>query len=128
METAHWVFIAGVATFVVTLAAGPLVLLAMPSDYFCERNDGQGQRRRLTPARVAWLTIKNLFGLCLIAAGLVMLVTPGQGVISILVGLWMMDLPGKRRLERRIVGQPRVLQAINKLRARFGRPPLEFPC
>ena len=49
---------------------------------------------------------------------------PGQGMLTILIGLMLLDVPGKRRLERRIVGRRRILQAINRLRKRFGRPPL----
>ena len=36
----------------------------------------------------------------------------------------MLDFPGKRRLERRLIGRPRILRSINRLRARFNRPPL----
>jgi hypothetical protein len=49
---------------------------------------------------------------------------PGQGMLTILLGLMLLDVPGKRRLERRIVGRRRILKAINRLRKRFGRPPL----
>ena len=43
---------------------------------------------------------------------------------TILIGLMLIDLPGKRRLERKLVGRPRILRAINRLRKRFGSPPL----
>ena len=49
---------------------------------------------------------------------------PGQGLLTILVGLLMLDIPGKRRLELAIVRRGPVLGSINKLRARFRRPPL----
>jgi hypothetical protein len=56
-----------------------------------------------------------------------MLFTPGQGIVTILIGLVLVDLPGKRALERWMVGRPRVLAAINRLRAKYGHPPLEDP-
>jgi hypothetical protein len=49
---------------------------------------------------------------------------PGQGVLTILLGIMLLDFPGKRALETRIVGRPRVNGAVNALRARFGKPPL----
>jgi hypothetical protein len=36
----------------------------------------------------------------------------------------LLNFPGKRALERKLVGRPRVLRAINGLRARFGKPGL----
>jgi hypothetical protein len=38
-----------------------------------------------------------------------------------------MDLPGKRALERWLISLPKVLSAMNRLRARRGRPPLLPP-
>jgi hypothetical protein len=49
---------------------------------------------------------------------------PGQGILTILLGLIMLDIPGKRPLEARIIKRPTVLSAINRLRARFKKPPL----
>ena len=51
---------------------------------------------------------------------------PGQGLLTILIGLILLDFPGKRGLERRLVSRPSVLAAINRLRARFGRPAMEL--
>jgi len=50
---------------------------------------------------------------------------PGQGVLTILLGIMISDFPGKERLERKIVSYPKVLEALNKLRERFGKPPLQ---
>ncbi|HEU4479438.1 MAG TPA: hypothetical protein VFR80_13045, partial [Pyrinomonadaceae bacterium] len=49
---------------------------------------------------------------------------PGQGILTILLGIMLLDFPGRRSLERRIVGWPKVFNAINKLRRRFDKPPL----
>ena len=65
--------------------------------------------------------------LAIMAEGLAMLVLPGQGVITILVGITLLNFPGKRRLELRIVRQRPVLLAINWIRARANRPPLVLP-
>ncbi|MCL4192956.1 MAG: hypothetical protein KJZ87_14575, partial [Thermoguttaceae bacterium] len=56
-----------------------------------------------------------------------MLVLPGQGILSIVIGLVLTDMPGKFRLARWIVGRPVILTAVNRLRARWGRPPLVIP-
>ena len=53
-----------------------------------------------------------------------MLVLPGQGILTILIGLSLVEFPGKRRLEAKLVGQATVLSTINKMRAKFNKPPL----
>jgi hypothetical protein len=49
---------------------------------------------------------------------------PGPGVLFILLGLGFIDFPGKRSLERRLLRQPHVLSSVNKMRGRFGKPPI----
>ena len=51
---------------------------------------------------------------------------PGQGILTILLGLIMLDIPGKRPWEARIVKRPSVRSAIDRLRAKCGKPPLEL--
>ena len=64
----------------------------------------------------------------LVLLGLIMAIpgVPGQGLLTALIGLTLLSFPGKRRLERRFVRMPALLRAINRLRARFARPPLEL--
>jgi UPF0716 family protein affecting phage T7 exclusion len=76
--------------------------------------------------RVTARSGKNLLGVLLVVVGAILALpgVPGQGLLTILVGLLLLDLPGKRRIERRMVGRPRILRMINRLRKRFGRSPL----
>jgi hypothetical protein len=73
------------------------------------------------------LAIKNLLGIFLIVAGLVMLLVPGQGLLTIAVGLVLTDFPGKFHLQRWIVARKSVWRSIGWLRKRTGKPPLERP-
>jgi hypothetical protein len=77
--------------------------------------------------RPATLVVKNVIGAVLLVAGLVMLVVPGQGLLTIAVGLMLVDFPGKFRLERWLATRRPVWKAINWLRARAGREALERP-
>ena len=72
--------------------------------------------------------LKNLLGILLILAGLVMLVLPGQGAITILIGLALTNFPGKYAIEHRIVCQPAVAKTLNRIRELGGAPPFEMPC
>ena len=74
--------------------------------------------------RLIALGVKNVVGWFLLLGGIAMLVLPGQGLLTILIGVSLMDFPGKRAIERKLVSRPLVLQAINRIRQRFDRPPL----
>ena len=50
----------------------------------------------------------------------------GQAFSWMIVGLTLLDFPGRRRLEARVLRAPRILRAINRVRARFDRLPLEL--
>jgi len=72
------------------------------------------------------LVLKNLVGLTLLLSGFAMLMLPGQGLLGILLGLILMDYPGKFQLERKIVSRPKLLHFINWLRRKQNKPPLLF--
>ena len=95
------------------------VLLRLPADYLLAADP------RVSEGRLTWAA-RNAAGLVLVLLGLVMAVpgVPGQGILTIVVGVLVSDLPGKRELERRLLGRPRVLALINRLRRRAAVPPL----
>jgi hypothetical protein len=105
-----------------------LVVVRMSPDYFVAKKPGEESWRLRHPvARILGHVVKNLLGLVFLVAGIAMLFLPGQGVLTILVAIGLLDFPGKRRLERSIVRRPSVHRAINAIRARAGQPPLIVP-
>jgi hypothetical protein len=123
-----WLAALSALMFVGGLVLMPILVARMHSDYFLRRNPtptARGGRHRAI--RLSALIVKNSLGLVLLIAGLAMLVLPGQGIITILVGISLLNFPGKHRLELVIVRQGPVLQAINWIRTRAGRPPLRLP-
>jgi len=119
--------VASIVMLVGTLWAGHRFLTTIPADFFQHEHKRFELWQDSRPA-LRWTVIiaKNLLGGLLILAGLVMLITPGQGVLSILLGLALVDVPGKRTVERKIIQRPPVLKLVNRLRARAGQSPLEF--
>src|SRR5262245_34594380 len=98
------------------------VLLALPPEYF-ERE--RSPRASWTVARLA----RNAAGVALMAVGLALSVpgVPGQGALTVLTGLLLVDFPRRQRIERALARRPGVLPTLNRLRARFGRAPLHPP-
>jgi hypothetical protein len=116
-----------VLTTVFSLLLVVAVIVRLPATHFAST------RRPPTPpsslaghlGRIA----RNVGGLVLIVIGLVLSVpgVPGQGLLTMLIGVMMVDFPGRRRVERWIVTRRGVLPAMNRLRRRFGAPPLVGP-
>ena len=127
----NWLLVIGVlslATVVGSTVALPWLVTRLPEDFLVEPDPPvlrTPSRHRLLSW--VWRGLRNLLGVVLLLSGFVMLFTPGQGVLTILVGLGLVDLPGKRRWERRLIGRPQVLASINWIRRQAGRPPLRVP-
>jgi hypothetical protein len=76
---------------------------------------------------VAWRIARNVLGVLLVLMGVAMLLLPGQGLITLMVGVLLVDFPGKQRLVQRVLGRPKILKAVNKMRSKRGSPPLQAP-
>lgn len=114
-------------TFVISLGAVAAVIVRLPADYF--REDYRSPLAERHPI-VRWtgVVVKNAVGALLVLLGLLLSLPgiPGQGLLTILIGVMLLDFPRKRRIERRLVSRPRVLAGINALRTRFGKAPLRL--
>lgn len=122
-----WLTGLSLVTFVGTLVIVPLLVARIPSDYFAHA------KRHRTPwaahhpfVRGALLFAKNLAGYVFILAGIVMLVLPGQGLLTIFIGVMLLDFPGKYRFERWLATRRPVAKSVNWLRKRAKRPPLDL--
>jgi H+/Cl- antiporter ClcA len=115
-----------VITIVGSLAIALAVLLRLPSDFLRAGRQGPLTGARLTPGEWVALVLRNLVGALLLLVGIVLSVpgVPGQGAITVIAALLLLEFPGKQRLLRSVLLRPRVLRTINRLRARFSRPPL----
>jgi hypothetical protein len=109
------------AGLLVSTALALGVLLALPEDHFTRTGRGR--------AHLVLVILKNLLGVLLIAVGIVLSVPgiPGQGLLTIFAGLLLLDVPGKRRFELRVLRRPSIRGKVDALRRRFRRPPLRFP-
>lgn len=113
-------------SFVGSLALVSFVLVRVPPNYFHHEHTREFWTGRHHAVRWTGIFAKNFLGVVLVVLGVVMSLpgVPGQGLLTILLGVMLLDFPGKRELERKIVSRPAVLHAINRLRARFHKPPL----
>ncbi|PIE23328.1 MAG: hypothetical protein CSA62_08000 [Planctomycetota bacterium] len=122
-EALIWLGVLSVATVVFSALALPWVVLRLPEDYF--RSPAAAVDP--APGARAKRLLRNIGGAICILLGIAMLVLPGQGILTILIGLTLMDFPGKQRLERGLVRRGRLLKPLNWIRSRAKKTPLLPP-
>jgi hypothetical protein len=129
-EWLGWLFAVSVVMFIGSLLAVPWLIVRMPHDYFSRPKRIRGEK--LGPVaghplvRLILVVLKNVSGVILLLAGFAMLFLPGQGLLTLFLGLVLIDFPGKYRVERYIVSRPAILKGLNWIRQRHGERPLEL--
>lgn len=121
----YWLGILSVVSLVASLILTPMLIARLPVDYFAHRHRHPLLREKRSPLRLLGVVIKNLIGGLLVLAGILMLALPGQGVLTIVIGMTIMNFPGKYRVERWLVGKATVLRTLNWIRRRMGKPALQ---
>jgi hypothetical protein len=115
-----------VIAFVGTLIAIPAILIRLPPDYFQNHHHKPWFANLHPVVRTLGLLVKNLAGIVFLLAGIAMLFLPGQGLLTMLLGILFLDFPGKHRLEKKLIQHPKILHAINTFREKSGKPPFTF--
>jgi len=126
--TATWIVLISVLMFFGSIVLTWLFIVKIPTDYLT--NDHcrvQTFRSNHPVAGIVVFVCKNLFGLLVVICGMIMLFTPGQGVLFIFLGLTLIDFPRKKQLIRRMVRWRNTLNVINRIRRQAHQPPIEPP-
>ncbi len=119
---------------VMIVAAGtvfPALAVRIPADYFAVPRPPRQSRRH--PLLIVLIhVVRNMLALLLLAAGVIMLFTPGQGVWTILAALMVSVFPGKYGLERWLATRGPVWRSLQWMRrkrhvAPLIRPPKKSP-
>jgi hypothetical protein len=120
-----WAGVVSFVVFILSLLSLPWLVAQIPEDYFLPKKRQPTAWKDQHPIiRLLALAGKNLIGCSLIVAGLLMLFLPGQGILTLVMGLLLVDYPGKFRLERKVVKTPAILNGLNWLRRKAKKPPL----
>jgi len=118
--------ISSVFIFIISIIGISWFVAQIPEDYFLSAKRKPAKWIERKPIlRLLILFGKNIVGLSLIFGGLLMIVLPGQGLLTIITGLLLINYPGKFRLEQKIVGIPSVFKSLNWIRIKANKPPLK---
>ncbi len=117
----------GLLTFVGSLIALPILAARLPADYFTVRAKVVPPWRGPHPIRSTLLRVaRNLLGLVLVLGGIGMLFLPGQGLLTLAIGLLMLDFPRKRAFQGWMLSWKPVHVGINWLRRKANQPEFEL--
>ena len=122
------IFLVSIIAFVGTLVAIPAILIRLPADYFNDEKPHRWMNTYHPIIRKISIFLKNGVGGIFLLAGIAMLVLPGQGILTMLIGVSLIDFPGKRKFEKKLICLPGVLKIINALRQKYGKLPLSVQC
>jgi hypothetical protein len=116
-----------VLTFAGSLLVIPWLIGRLPVNYFIQHRQKVKERHKRHPlfARII-LVLRNGLGSLFLLAGIAMLVLPGQGIITILIGFSFMDFPQKHKLEDTLLHRPGVAKTLNWLRRKQKKQPFVF--
>ncbi len=127
-DAAKWLGIFSITSFFATLIILPLAIVQIPEDYFVRYKRDPLRKHRPHPAVFGLgVFFKNMIGVILIAAGAIMVFIPGQGLLTMLIGLMLTNFPGKFHLEQKIIRNRTIARAINSLRKKARKAPLIWP-
>lgn len=120
-----WLATISLFVFIFSLLSIKWLVALIPTNYFIKKKKAKSKRSY----SFIWflsIIVKNLIGYTLILGGILMLVLPGQGLFTILMGLILSNYPGKYSIERKFISMPSVLKTVNWLRKKSDKPPLQI--
>ena len=117
--------ISSILIFILSILGISWFIAQIPEDYFLSTKRKPSKWQEQKPIlRLAVIFGKNIIGFSLIIGGLLMLVLPGQGLLTIVTGLLLVNYPGKYKLEKKLVAIPSIFRALNWIRVKANKPPL----
>tara|TARA_B100001093_G_scaffold397342_1_gene384585 strand:- start:464 stop:886 length:423 start_codon:yes stop_codon:yes gene_type:complete len=120
-----WLSFFSAIFFIISLIALPWLVGLIPEDYFFNtpinrQNDNEDNFFYKLVMKIG----KNALGLVLLAGGVLMLFLPGQGLLTLFMGMVLIDYPKKKLIERRLIKIGFILKGLNWVRIRGGHSSL----
>lgn len=111
-----------IITFLMSLVLIPFLVARLPQNYF---HKSYSFKHSLVRRFTLWEALKrlarNLIGIVLLLAGIAMLFLPGQGLITIIIGIALMDFPYKKHLIYSLTRAKTVQKSLDWLRKKAGK-------
>ena len=117
-----WMGLLSALIFIGFLVATPIIIIHLPSDFFHKRMAPLHENAHLSVFKICYLIVKNFFNAALVSVGIALIFLPGQGIFAIVIGVSLMNIPGKHKMMCRIVRTKWLMRSLNRFRFRFNKP------
>lgn len=111
---------ASIGMLMISALITPWFVAQLPPDHF-SRPPPSAQPKSFQ--RLLLQLARNSLGAILLIAGLLMLIIPGPGLITLVLGLTVSDFSAKHRVIRQFLNRPGVMDSLNWMRRKYRRPP-----
>lgn len=118
----EWLTILSIFTFLLSLILIPWYIGRLPQNHFVLLKS-KPPLSSFSPTLIILAVLRNILGSILIIAGIVMLFLPGQGILTIIIGILCMSFPGKHTLLLSLINRPTIKRSLNWTRKKLSRPP-----
>lgn len=118
----QYLAILSLVTFLLSLVLIPIIVGRIRKNFFLILDRKISIKRKPTIKQYLLVISRNLAGWFLVIAGFAMLFLPGQGLITLLMGLTVITFPGKHRLFRYLVRKEKLQKALNWIRIKRKAP------
>jgi len=122
----EWLALTSLVTFFLSLLIVPLIISNLPVHCFLETHP-RPRRDRISAYRLALHLLRNIGGMLLLTAGIAMLFLPGQGILTILIGLALLSFPCKQKMFNYLIHKPAVQRSLDWIRKKSGTHPFIWP-
>ncbi len=121
-----WLGIISTVTFFVSLLIIPWIICRLDRNFFLHLHE-HTKKEDEHPAIFILLKILRYFmGALLLFAGTLMLFLPGQGILTMLLGISLLDFPGRRKLIDGILELHPIQKSLNWIRKKGNKTLFSF--
>ena len=122
----QWISIGSIISFFGSLIIIPRLIINLPPDFFLKRKKSVSVKQ-IVVFRVTFFLLKNFLGFLLFLCGILMLFIPGQGLLTMFLGLVLLDFPGKYKLQLYCLKVQPVRRSLNWIRRKYEKEAFIFP-
>ena len=120
LELLKFISILSALLFILSIIFIPYLILRLPKSYFVRELFERPSQNLIL------IFLKYIIGFLLIIFGLIMLVTPGQGLISILLGITLIPSTRRNKLIIYLIRLKGVQSSLNFIRVKFKKEKFHF--
>ncbi len=110
-------------TFFLSLLIIPWIICKLDVDFFIHIHEHTRKEDEHPLIFILFRIVRYFFGAMLLLAGFLMIFLPGQGILTMILGISLLDFPGKRALVDGLLKLPSIQNALNWVRKKGHKKP-----